>query len=145
MIRLRTTCLSLLLCSFALLLVLAVPAPPAAAEDRDQAIRDTILGQILAFANDDQDTAWDYASDRIKRYFRDSDTFMAMVRERYPAVYGATNIEFSRRVPHGSFEIQVVRLKGPEGQVWDAYYRMVQNDETWKIGGVRLQPADMGI
>ncbi|AKO51014.1 hypothetical protein ABA45_00085 [Marinobacter psychrophilus] len=108
-------------------------------------IQDSILRQIEAFANNDGEQAWSYASEGIKRRFGSSQVFLEMVREAYPAVHNATQIEFTESVPHGTFQIQVVKLKGPEGKSWDAYYRMVQVEDVWKIAGVSLQPADIGI
>ncbi len=115
------------------------------ADDTDVAIHDAILMQIEAFANDDDEAAWTYASDGIKRRFGSADVFLSMVREAYPAVHRPSSIEFVERVPHGPFEIQVVRLEGPQGKRWDAFYRMVLTKGVWKIAGVRLQPADLGI
>ena len=115
------------------------------ASDKDAEIRDTILQQIEAFANNDGEQAWAHASEGIKRRFGSSDVFVDMVREAYPAVHNATAIEFTERVPHGAFEIQVVRLQGPEGKRWNAYYRMVLTEGDWKVAGVRLQPAEVGI
>ncbi|MDX1457585.1 MAG: DUF4864 domain-containing protein [Marinobacter sp.] len=115
------------------------------AGDTDEEIQDIILRQIEAFANDDQEQAWSHASEGIKRRFGSSQVFSDMVREAYPAVHSATAIEFTRRVPHGNFEIQVVKLRGPEGKRWEAYYRMVLTEGTWKIAGVRLKPAELGI
>jgi len=108
-------------------------------------IQDSILRQIEAFANNDGEQAWAYASDGVKRRFGSSQVFVDMVREAYPAVHSATQIEFTESVPHGMFHIQAVKLKGPEGKSWDAYYRMVQVEDAWKIAGVRLQPAAIGI
>ncbi len=113
--------------------------------DTDAEIRETILRQIEAFANNDQEQAWAHASEGIKRRFGSSQVFVDMVREAYPAVHSANSIEFTERVPHGAFEIQVVRLQGPEGKRWDAYYRMVLTEGVWKIAGVRLHPAELGI
>ncbi|MDX1599330.1 MAG: DUF4864 domain-containing protein [Marinobacter sp.] len=125
-------------------LVFLVPASPQA-DDTDAEIQGAILRQIEAFANDDDEAAWRVASEGIKQRFGSSEVFLAMVKQAYPAVHRASAIEFVRRVPHGDFEIQVVRLKGPEGKRWDAYYRMVLIDDQWKIGGVQMQPADLGI
>jgi hypothetical protein len=108
-------------------------------------IQDAILRQIEAFANNDGEQAWAYASEGVKRRFGSSQVFVDMVREAYPAVHSATQIEFTKSVPHGMFHIQVVKLKGPEGKSWDAYYRMVQVEDVWKIAGVRLEPAATGI
>lgn len=129
---------------FGLMLALLLPVQLQAA-DKDEQIRDIILRQIEAFANNDQEQAWEHASEGIKRRFGSSQVFIDMVREAYPAVHSATSIEFSERVPHRNFEIQVVKLQGPEGRRWDAYYRMVPAEGTWKVAGVRLQPAEMGI
>lgn len=125
-------------------LTLFVAVSPRAG-DTDDAIRDVILTQIEAFANDDEAGAWEHASTGIQRRFGSPEMFLQMVRLVYPQVHRASAIRFRERVPHGSFDIQVVRLQGPEGRLWDAYYRMVQVDSRWKVGGVRLQPADMGI
>jgi len=131
--------------TMALVLALAWSSRPLADDDADADIQDAIISQIEAFANEDEVQAWEYASEGIKRRFGTSEGFLAMVREAYPAVHSATAIEFAQRVPHDGFEIQVVRLQGPEGKRWDAYYRMEMTDGAWKIAGVRLQPADLGI
>jgi flagellar hook-length control protein FliK len=129
-----------------LILALSWLSQPLASEsDKDTEIRETILRQIEAFANNDKEQAWAFASEGIKRRFGSSQVFVDMVREAYPAVHSATEIEFAERVPHGTFEIQVVRLQGPEGKRWDAYYRMVLTEGAWKVAGVRLQPAELGI
>ena len=120
-------------------------SPQSVASDKDAEIRDTILRQIEAFANNDEEQAWAHASEGIKRRFGSSQVFVDMVREAYPAVHNATAIDVTQRVPHGAFEIQVVRLQGPEGKRWDAYYRMVLTEGVWKVAGVRLQSAELGI
>lgn len=114
-------------------------------DDKEADIRDIILRQIEAFANNDREQAWAYASDGIKQRFGSSKVFVDMVRLAYPAIHAATEIEFIDNVPHGAFEIQTVKLKGPEGKRWNVTYRMVQAEEGWKIAGVRLQPTDVGI
>ncbi|MGO1463077.1 MAG: DUF4864 domain-containing protein [Marinobacter sp.] len=48
-------------------------------------------------------------------------------------------------LPHGSFQIQVVKLKGPQDECWKVYYRMVRAEDAWKIAGVRMQPGETGI
>ena len=54
------------------------------AGDRDAEIRETILRQIEAFANDDQEQAWAHASEGIKRRFGSSRVFVDMVRAACP-------------------------------------------------------------
>lgn len=116
-------------------------APSASADETDDAIQNVILSQIEAFANDDKETAWGFASDGIQRQSGSIDTFYNMVRLSYEPVYKASAIEFMERIPHTGFQIQVVRLKGPDGKRWRALYRMVMNDDQWRIGGVALKEA----
>ncbi|CAN0580108.1 DUF4864 domain-containing protein [Marinobacter goseongensis] len=141
-IRLRTRAIPILLGG---LMVALIWSSQPLAGDKEADIREAILSQIEAFANEDSEQAWAHASEGIKRRFGSSQVFLDMVREAYPAVHSATAIEFAERVPHGAFEIQAVRLQGPEGGRWDAYYNMVLIEGEWKIAGVRLQPAETGI
>jgi hypothetical protein len=127
------------------LVLLALSAGPAVSNETDDAIQNIILSQIEAFANDDKETAWGFASDGIKRQTGSVDTFYDMVRLSYVPVYQASSIEFMERIPHDGFQVQVVRLLGPEGKRWRAVYRMVQNDGEWRIGGVALNEAPKTI
>ena len=127
------------------LMAVSAQAPLAEESDTDAEIQETILLQIEAFANDDKESAWGYASEGVKRRFGSSDVFISMVREVYPAVHRATTIEFTERIPHGPFEIQAVRLQGPDGKLWDAFYRMVKTNGEWKVAGVQMRPADFGV
>lgn len=127
------------------LVSLILMSPPAAGDEADDAIQNTILSQIEAFANDDRDAAWTFASEGIKRRSGSVDTFYNMVRLSYEPVYKASSIEFIERIPHSGFQIQVVRLKGPEGKHWRAIYRMELNDNEWRIGGVTLKEAPSTI
>ncbi|MDI9246381.1 DUF4864 domain-containing protein [Marinobacter sp. CHS3-4] len=120
---------------------LVLVAPVEAGDETDDAIQDTILSQIEAFANDDKDAAWAFASDGIKRQSGSVDTFYNMVKLSYQPVYKAASIEFLERIPHSDFHIQVVRLKGPQGKRWRAIYRMERDGSEWRIGGVALKEA----
>jgi uncharacterized protein DUF4864 len=140
-----TTTFKVLASVVAIVLTLAFTAMPAASDDTDDAIRNIILSQIEAFANDDKEAAWSFASEGIKRQTGSVDTFYNMVRLSYEPVYKASSIEFMERVPHDGFQIQVVQLRGPDGKRWRAVYRMVRNDDQWRIGGVALKEAPSTI
>ena len=58
-------------------------------DDIDDAIQNTILSQIEAFANDDREAAWDYASEGIKQQSGSIDTFYDMVKLSYAPVHRA--------------------------------------------------------
>lgn len=131
-----------------LLVALVLLAPVSVsllADETDAAIRDVILTQIEAFANDDELGAWVHASRGIQKRLRSPEMLLYVVQNAYPQVHRAVSIRFGERIPHNQFEIQVVRLEGPEGKLWDAYYRMVRRDSEWKVGGVTLQRAEFGI
>lgn len=126
-------------------IALTIFTMPATSEETDLAIQDVILSQIEAFANKDKDAAWAFASEGIKRRSGSADTFYNMVKLSYEPVHQASSIEFMERIPHSGFQIQVVRLRGPEGKRWRAFYRMVKNEDQWRIGGVTLKEAPKTI
>lgn len=127
------------------LMCLVLVAPAVKADETDDAIQDIILSQIEAFANEDKEAAWGFASEGIKQQSGSMETFYNMVRLSYAPVYQASSIEFVERVPHSGFQIQVVRLRGPDGKRWRAIYRMVMNEDQWRIGGVALKKAPLTI
>lgn len=108
-------------------------------------IREVIIAQIVAFASDESETAWQYASKDIQQQFSSPDAFMGMVRSRYPAVYRAGSIEFLSLVPHPDFMVQTLRIKGPDGRFWDSAYTLTDTDEGWRIGGVVVKETESGI
>lgn len=108
-------------------------------------IRQVIIAQIVAFASDDAEAAWQYASEDIQQQFGSPDAFMGMVRSRYPAIYRAGSIEFLSLVSHSGFVVQTLRLKGPDGRFWDSAYTLTDTDEGWRIGGVVVKEAESGI
>ncbi len=108
-------------------------------------IRQVIIAQIVAFASDDADAAWQYASEDIQHQFGSPGAFMGMVRSRYPAIYRAGSIEFLSLVPHPGFMVQTLRLQGPDGRFWDSAYTLTDTDEGWRIGGVVVKEAESGI
>lgn len=136
---------ALLALSLVLAGLFAVASVSPRADETDSAIREVILTQIEAFANDDELGAWVHASSGIQRRLRSPEMLLYVVQSAYPPVHRPASIRFGDRIPHDEFEIQVVRLEGPEGRLWNAYYRMVLKDHEWKVGGVTLEPAEVGI
>lgn len=108
-------------------------------------IREVIIAQIVAFASDDAEAAWQFASEDIQQQFVSPDDFMSMVRSRYPVVYRAGSIEFLSLIPHPGFMVQTLRIKGPDGRFWDSAYTLTDTEEGWRIGGVVVQEAESGI
>ena len=106
------------------------------------AIRQVIENQLAAFQRDDGSEAFSYASPGIQRRFGTPDTFMAMVRNGYAAVYRPREVEIrGLRVEGGTIQ-QEVLFVGPDGKPVIAVYTMQrQADGSWKINGVYLIAA----
>lgn len=128
-----------------LTLALCLSAGSTQAKNDVADMQQVISEQLDAFAQDDDARAFSYASSSIQRGFSSAEAFGKMVREQYPAVYEAATVRFREQVPHPGFVIQRVLLVGPDGRYWDAYYRMEQQDDEWRIGGVVLKRSELGI
>lgn len=104
-----------------------------------QAIRRTIEGQLEAFRRDDGPAAFSYASPEIQRQFQTPELFMHMVRQGYPPVYRAREVDFRDLVAAEEAPIQAVLVVGPDGDTAMALYRMQkQPDGSWRIDGCTL-------
>ena len=124
-----------LLASLLLMLSLTVTAKADMVSDGQTVIEN----QIQAFLNNDMDTAYQFASPTIKRYFPTVEQFGRMVRSGYDPVYRPGNYAFGRSKTRGDGFVQEVLIKGPNGVDWTALYSMeVQPDGSLKINGVQL-------
>lgn len=118
--------------------VRAADAPPADAA----AIRAVIEAQLRAFQADDGAAAFAYAAPGIQSIFRDPETFMAMVRGGYQAVYRPREVEFRALTSDGAGWVQRVLFVGPDGIPVIARYTMErQPDGSWRISGCILERA----
>lgn len=127
---------------FALLFVFSGVPVTTLAEEAPAAIRGVIERQLQAFQEDDGGTAFSYASPTIQRQFGDAETFMAMVKRGYPAVYRPQTVEFRDVEVEGGTALQEVFFIGPDGRPQLALYFMErQEDGSWKINGVRMTEA----
>jgi hypothetical protein len=114
---------------------------PVAGEDRD-AIRSVIERQLDAFARDDGETAFGFASPGIRSLFGTADVFMGMVRQSYAPVYRPRSVAFSELLVTGAALVQLVDLVGPDGEpVIAAYEMMRMPDQSWRINGCTLLQA----
>lgn len=105
-------------------------------------IRGVIRAQLRAFARDDAEEAFYFASPVIRRKFVTPDHFMAMVRHAYAPIYRNREVEFRALVVNGPDPVQEVFLVGADGRAVIALYRMeLQPDGAWRIAGVFLYDA----
>jgi len=132
--------LRLLLIAFFTALLASLSAAQSPVEKSHKtAIAGVIGAQMDAFRHDDGEKAFSYAAPSIRGMFQTPQTFMAMVRGGYPAVYRPREVEFLEPRPDGADILQPVRVTGPDGESVIAIYRMRrQADGSWKIAGVNI-------
>jgi len=124
--------------------LLALACGGAAQEpDRDEvgAMQRVIDAQLDAFARDDEQAAFAFASPGIQERFGSAATFAQMVREQYAVVYRAASRAFLRPVVEEGMVIFPVQLSDRDGRVWVALYTMRRVAGAWRIAGCQLVPA----
>ena len=129
-------------CVALLLVVGSWAARGADIPEADRAeIKSVIERQLAAFARDDAAAAFGLASPGIQRQFGSADTFMAMVRSDYRAVYRPRSISFGALEQVEENLVQIVDLIGPGGESVRALYIMERDGNAWRINGVSLVPG----
>jgi len=106
----------------------------------NDAVKQVISAQIGAFQVDDFETAFSYASPRIREVFGSVERFGEMVQAGFPMVWRTTKVVFvGSRVTANRF-FQTVIVGGEAGQLYWLEYEMIDLGEVWKINGVRFVP-----
>ena len=114
-------------------------APARAAETAPPETRALIERQVDAFARDDAEGAYALAAPGIQAIFTDSETFLAMVREKYAPVYRHHSVEFGTFAQDGDKIEQALTIVDEDNDVWKAiYYLARQPDGTWRTTGCVL-------
>ncbi|GJD95177.1 DUF4864 domain-containing protein [Methylobacterium iners] len=115
----------------------------AADEAGRSAARATIERQIEAFRKDDAATAYAQAAPAIQGMFGSPETFIAMVKKGYAAVYRARSFSVERIEDVGEDGLALgVRLQDENGVDWVALYSLErQPDGAWRISGCQLVKA----
>lgn len=114
---------------------------PAVTEDDMRAAQQIVRAQLAAFAADDADTAFAYATPAIRQMFGTAAQFMRMVRGAYPVVYRPASVVFLKPEAADGELVQPVQMTDPSGTPWLAVYRLQrQQDAQWRIGGCVLLP-----
>jgi len=112
---------------------------PLRPDDR-AAVRLVIEGQLAAFAADDAEQAFSYASETIQATFMTARNFIDMVRIAYPVVYRPASLSFQVPVMKNAEVWQAVQMRDAMGVDWMALYTLKrQADGVWKINGCVLQ------
>ena len=117
-----------------------VPAHDARAADASAAeVQGVISSQIDAFKHEDGPKAFSFAAPELHLVFPNSDIFMQMVRQGYPAVYSARQFQFGPFDVQGTSFKQQVEITAADGTAWTALYTLSrQPDGSLKINGCQL-------
>ena len=123
-------------------LLFPLAAGAAVLSDADaRAVRSVIEGQLEAFAADDAERAYAYASTAIRTQFGDAAAFMAMVRSGYPMVVRPETVTFFQPQATDGAVLQKVQLRDRAGRLWRATYQLErQPNDGWRINGCTVVP-----
>jgi acyl-CoA thioesterase FadM len=111
------------------------------ADGEARAVRAVIEAQLDAFAVDDAERAYSYASAAIRAQFTDAATFMTMVRSGYPMVVRPASVTFFQPSRVDGAVLQKVQLRDREGRLWQATYQLEQQTTAgWRINGCVVVP-----
>lgn len=102
--------------------------------DDINAIRGVILAQLAAFADDDAELAFSFASSAIRRRFGTAEPFLEMVRNHYPVVHGARRADF-RSLFGDQPARQFAWLIDAEGGRTLTCYELIREAFGWRISG----------
>jgi hypothetical protein len=123
------------------LMVGLLMATSSLADDNLATARGVIEKQIVAFLNDDVDSAYSFATPGIQKVFPEPQRFFDMVKRNYAPVYRPGNYAFGRALSEtdGATIAQELLITGPKGKNWRAVYVLErQDDGKYRINGVRL-------
>ena len=117
----------------------AFAAEPLEPGDR-AAVRLVIEKQLAAFAEDEAERAFAFASPKIQEMFITARNFMDMVRISYPVVYRPASLSFQVPYLDGGEVWQVAEMRDAAGMDWTALYTLLrQADGVWRINGCVLR------
>lgn len=131
--------LTMMLYFAAVALVAAQDAEVGAAETL--ATQNVISDQLNAFKSGDLNRAYSHAAPNIKNYFNTVERFAGMVKHGYGAIFQSDSYVMGRNTIISGEIYQEVIITDPSGKQWQAVYTLrQQEDGSWKISGVKLNP-----
>ena len=126
----------------ALLLSLSALASPLNNQDA-KAVRDVVHAQLDAFAADDAEKAFSYATPKVRKSLVSAEYFMAMVRGHYAVVYRPASVAFLQPDRDGALVVQPVQMSDAEGSSWMVVYTLErQKNKQWRISGCFLKETN---
>lgn len=105
-------------------------------ETEEIEVRQVIVGQLQAFAEDDADSAFAAATPGVREAIGSAGRFLAMVRGAYPMVYRPAAVSFLKPEEDSGTVVQMVRITDSNDKSWLALFAVErQPDNTWRISG----------
>lgn len=129
---------------YTLLITLALLFYPhfSMADEAPNEVRSVITSQLVAFQNNDVQTAWRHAHSSIRALFRTPDRFMNMVSNGYEPLLSFAVIEFISAELTDGVWYQLVRLEDKDGQWHNVLYALIETmPNNYQIAGVQLMTA----
>lgn len=112
--------------------VRATPLNPSEAD----AVRQVVIAQLQAFAEDDADSAFATATPGVREAIGNPLRFLAMVRGAYPMVYRPAAVAFLKPDEDSGTVLQMVQITDGDDKSWIALFALErQPDATWRISG----------
>jgi hypothetical protein len=99
-------------------------------------VREVIVMQLSALAEDDAERAFETATPAVRAAIGSSNRFLAMVRGAYPMVYRPASVSFHKPEAEQGTVLQLVEIKDGEDKSWLALFALErQPDDNWRISG----------
>jgi hypothetical protein len=123
----------------ALVIVLGLLSPARAGDEFDAA-KALIRSQVDAIGRDDSAAAYAFASPRIQKLFPGSDTFLKMIKDKYPPIYRHKLFSFGDSHEESGEIAQEVLIIDAEGTTWKGLYTIEHEagDGSLKVSGCML-------
>ena len=100
------------------------------------AVRQVVVAQLQAFAEDDADSAFETATPDVRKAIGNPGRFLAMVRGAYPMVYRPAAVAFLKPQEESGTVLQMVQITDGQDKSWIALFALErQPDSTWRISG----------
>jgi hypothetical protein len=110
-------------------------ASPLDATEAD-AVRQVVIAQLQAFAEDDADSAFATATPGVREAIGNPGRFLAMVRGAYPMVYRPAAVAFLKPEEDAGTVLQMVTITDGDDKAWIALFALErQPDSSWRISG----------
>lgn len=124
---------------FTLLSVQPIQAPAPSPEE--QAIESVIRQQLDAFTFNDEEEAYRFASKQVHQKFS-QDQYAEMIRADYPQITKSLRASFEKiHLDDAAHATARVQITGFNHKKVTAEYRMIREEEGWKVDGLAIIPV----